>query len=271
MGITHSIKNIERRIKEIEDSHIFKEDKQEWLRRRLDNGANSTPSSKVLIKHKQLTEERRALNDVLQDAIDSSDVTTRNNVQQDFDEATVQARKQAGIAAIARKQADKSVAIAERLAEQAEDEADAANLRMIACEKAEISVRRREAEYESTIEQFNEANRAAKETENMAMESQVKADKLGNIAARNTMDEEKILQQKEIAERRARGKFEAAEKVKVRLDARLAEAKRAMDRSTEIFTLAKDEIAAETYRTNAAKHAEKNAAVARSQAVLLRK
>jgi len=269
--ITHSIKNIERRIKEIEDSPIFKEDKQEWLRRRLDNGANQTPTSKVLIKHKQLTEERKALNDVLQDAIESSDVNTRNNVQQDFDEATVQARKQAGIAAIARKQADKSVAIAERLAEQAEEETEAANLRMIACEKAEIFVRRCEAEYESTIEQFNEANRAAKETEDLAMDSQQKADKLAKISARNTVDEEKILQQKEIAERRAREKFEAAEKVKVRLDGRLAEAKRALDRSTEIFTLAKDEIAAETYRTNAAKHAEKNAAVARSQAVLLRK
>jgi len=268
--ISHSIKNIERRIREIENSPVFREDKQEWLRRRLDNGANTTPTSKVLIKHKQLTEERRALNDVLQDAIDSSDVNTRNNVQQDFDEATVQARKQSGIAAIARKQADKSVAISERLAEQAEEEADAANLRMIASEKAEIFVHRCEAEYESTIEQFNEANRAAKETDDMAMDSQIKADKLGNIAARNTMDEEKILQQKEIAERRAREKFEAAEKVKVRLDGRLAEAKRALDRSTEIFTLAKDEIAAETYRTNAAKHAEKNAAIARAQGVMLR-
>merc|ERR1711862_361901 len=110
-----------------------------------------------------------------------------------------------------------------------------------------------QAEYESTIEQFNEANRAAKETEEIAMESQEKAEALGNLAARNTVQEEKVLQQKEIAERRAREKYEAAEKVKVRLDVRLAEAKKALDRSTEIFTLAKDEIASETYRTNAAK------------------
>ena len=99
-----------------------------------------------------------------------------------------------------------------------------------------------EAEYESTIEQFNEANKAAKESEELAMESQRKAEQLGNVAARSTVEEEKVLQQKEIAERRACEKYEAAEKVKIRLDGRLVEAKEALDRSTEIFTLAKDDI-----------------------------
>ena len=116
--ITTSIKYIEQRIKDIEDSYVFKEEKQEWMQRRLDDGSSYyNPTSKVMIKHKQLTEERKSLNEVLQDAIASSDVSTCNTVQQDFDEATVQARKQAGIAAITRKQADKFVAIADRLAE----------------------------------------------------------------------------------------------------------------------------------------------------------
>ena len=39
-------------------------------------------------------------------------------------------------------------------------------------------MRRCEAEYESTIEQFNKANKAAKESEELARESQRKAEQL---------------------------------------------------------------------------------------------
>jgi len=268
--ITQSLKNIDKKIKTIEDDPRFKEERKEWFRQKVETGNDAfVPMSKLGAKHKQLLNERTKLTDRLEQACDRKELD-RKNVQLDFDDATAAARQQANISSLAWRQADKSTSIAERLAEQSEKELCAINFRLAEREKAEVLLRRCEDEYNSCVDQLAEAERALVEWKEELSFHRNEANRKAGLVMTNTTEQEQIIKEKEEVENRARERFETAEKEKTHLENKLNEARNLQIKSTKVVSMARDEIAAETHRTNSRKQQERNAIIARNQANYLR-
>ena len=110
----------------------------------------------------------------------------QRRLQKDFEEYNHLWKIQADIAAKVRKVADRSAHIAEELAEHAEEEREAANLRLTAHQRAEASVVRKGTQKESLDTQLFQAKRAMEEANALASDSRKKADRLDATASKLT-------------------------------------------------------------------------------------
>lgn len=153
--------------------------------------------TKANTKQKALTDEKRRYTVRVKEtsAENAAAEMIRRHAQNAYDEARHRAKVQAGRSSEARKRAEHSATIADRLAEHAEEERAAADLRKVANDKADISLEQIEQELRSSEAQLQQARRAYQESEDLARASRDKAEELTEMAilARMTVTEKNSL------------------------------------------------------------------------------
>ena len=135
---------------------------------------------KLLVKHATKIEERSALMNRMNQFSMEKSLTSKQRVQsQDaFEKKAHQWKGQAETASKFRKIADRSSHLAEDLAEHAEEEREAANLRRVARDRAESHVTEKDS-YKTGLEaQLKEAERVTKEADHEVDKARKEADRL---------------------------------------------------------------------------------------------
>jgi phosphatidylinositol phospholipase C delta len=269
---------VNEQIKLIENSTHYQKEMNEGDREHVADDVSESSAryvSKFSAKHAAKLSKREELTKALIAATkeNAEAETHRRSAHELFEEKARMWKVQAEVSTRARKQADRSSAIYEELAEHAEEEREAAQLRQVAHEKAAKNVTQSDSYRASVQAQLMEAERASAEAANMAVESRNRAERLAKEAAESkdhsiafsTLEARKLRQQDALRE------YEKAMEVKAEAEARAEEAKRLLDTSSEVLSSAKREAAAEIHRANAERQAEKSAISAYNKAVLSRK
>ena len=263
-------------IKLIEKSSQFKQEmRASNNHQRGDSDGGPRYSSRFLDKHAAKLEERKMCTQLLKESAveNSAAEIKRRRAQTAFEDAAHNWKAQAEVAASVRKQADRSSQIAEELAEHAEEEREAANLRHIAREKAQSSVSETETNLTSAHAQLAEAERASAEASSLATESRHKAERLAREAS-NARDHSQALHAVEMSKMSRAAAilaYDNALKIKTSSRSRALNAKRLYETSSEVFTNAKREAAAEVHNLNARQQFEKHAVLAYNKSLVMRK
>lgn len=210
--------------------------------------ANMTPRKKA-----ELADERKVAAQKVKEtsAENAAAEMIRRHAQSAYDEALHRAKVQADRAADARKHAEHSALIADRLAENAEDERAAADLRQTANDKAGMSLEQTEQQLRSAEEQYNQAVLASEESERLAKKCVEKAEELTEAAllARMSATERMshvMAKEEELASKQ--NVFDAAEEERKCAQDKLVKAQDTLTTSAELYARAAVE-EAET-RTN---------------------
>ncbi|KAL7580239.1 hypothetical protein ACA910_012978 [Epithemia clementina (nom. ined.)] len=214
-----------------------------------------------------LTRSMRDMNEELQAAEEE-----KARLQTKFEELNQMLRLQTELASKMRKVADRSAHVAEELAEHAEEEREAANLRHVARERAEANVHNRGTHKESLQTQYQEAKRAAAEASALAEESRKRADQLEKDLE-GAQDFNRLLQiveEREWAMNEAKAQYDAALQQRQQKDALLIKQKKMFEVSAEVRNNAKREIEQEEDRVRAIKYYHQEAICAYDQAARLR-
>ena len=229
----------------------------------------------VIAKHRAKLEEREICRELIKEASEENSAAElrRKHEQERFEEKAHMLRIQADHAASLRKQADRSMRVAEDLAEQADEEREAATLRQIARQKAEATVEHRDSHRESAEAQLAEAERASSEAAQLAVQSRKRADRLERELEKlkDHSRFEQAVEDKKWNLKQASGEYDAAKLEKERKDVITAEEKHRLDTNSEVFSTAVKDTSEETNRVMAAPILDQEAIVAYNQALLLRK
>jgi hypothetical protein len=264
---------VNEQIKLIEGSSQFRKELQD---RDYNDDDSSSPriGGTFFAKHAAKLEERETCRELIKEASEQNALAEMElrSIQDAFEVRVHALKKQADLAALARKQADRSSHHAEDLAEHAEEERDAATLRHIAREKAESTVDNRDSHRESALAQLAQAERASTEAASIAVARRKRADRLANEAEK-IKDHRGFLQayEEKLWERnKARGEYDA---VKLEKDRKVAVAiteKRRLDTDSEVYKSAVRDVAAETHRVKVERLYDEEAIVAYNRALLLK-
>lgn len=266
---------VNEQIKLIETSTQYQKEKQEAYEQKHDD-SESRPhhKSRFLSKHAAKLEERDVCMTLIKEAkADSTLAEVRKQRSQGVYDGKARLWKaQNDVATTARRKADRSSHTAEELAEHAEEEREAANLRHVAREKAKTSVAQRVGQRTSVQEQLAEAERASAEAVSLSVESRKRAEQLAKdaLAAKDHTRERQNVEEKNKAKEEALKLYELAVADKDEADCRAADAKRLLDTSSEVLTNAKREAISEIHRANAERLAQRTAAHAYDKALLTR-
>jgi len=265
-------------IKLIERSSQYQQELRESnTNSRADSDVDGVPrySSRFLDKHASKLDERKMCLQLIKESSteNSAAEAKRRRAQSAFEDAAHTWKGQAEVAAAARKQADRSSQIAEELAEHAEEEREAATLRHIAREKAQKSISQTDNNRTSAQAQLAEAERASAEAASLATESRQNAERLAREAAsaKDHTHALRAIDDAVLARDAAQSAFNSALNNKLAAESKAANAKRIYDTSAEVFSSAKREAAAEAHNLTARRQWEKNAVLAYSKALILRK
>lgn len=268
------LEKLNEQIKLIERSSQFQRELKEYNRARDGDYLNETPrhGGNFLAKHNAKVQERDACMDLMKEVklAHQSVEVRRKRVQAAFEEKAHLWKMQADVASQARKQADRSSQHAEELAENAEEEREAASLRHIAREKAQNSVAKSD-DYQTSIQaQLIEASRASEEAASLALESRILADKLAREAefAKDHSEKIKHVANMQKSKDEAQIAYEAALENKHEAESKAAAAKRLLDTSSEVFTNAKRDAASEINNAIAKRERERDAVQAFRKAQL---
>jgi hypothetical protein len=270
------LERVDEQIKLIEGSDQFQKEVQQNpdYRGKALSPSHADPGS-FLAKHAAKVEEMKLCKDLIKEASseNSKAEALRRSTHEKFEEKAQMWKIQADIAAQVRKQADRSSMVAEELAEHAEEERDAATLRHVAREKAELNVQQRNSHLESVRAQLTEAERAASEAADLAVENRKRADRLCAEAEAATDYTEKIrsVENCKLSRDQAAADYEAARVIKEEKDAIAADTKRLLETNAEVYTSAVRDAAAESHRVNSERLLEKKAVLAFNRALLTRK
>ena len=160
----------------------------------------------------------------------------RKRYQAEFEELNQALRLQTELATKMRKVADRSAHVAEELAEHAEEEREAANLRHFARERAEENVNSRGNHKDSLHTQFQEAQRAASDAAALAEEAKKKAKQIEDDleTAKDTSRLSQIVEEREWACKEARSHYDIALEEKREKDSKMLRQKRVVDDSDEV-------------------------------------
>lgn len=273
---------VNEQIKLIESSSQFVREMREQNYQFLngENNGSLTPGrpkigGKFIEKHAVKLDEREMCTKLIKEA--SNEHTTaelkRRRAQALFEEKAHEWKIQADVASAARKQADRTSQHAEDLAEQAEEEREAASLRHIARERAQQGVELSDTHRASVQAQLAEASRASEVAASLALESRQKAERLAREAEKAKDHRRAIANVEEKRRKRdaAQSGYEVALEKKADADEVQKEAKRLMETSSEVYTNAKRDAAAEIQKANAERMMEKSAVQAYGKAILCRK
>lgn len=236
-----------------------------------DNG-NGT---KALQKLEAKLEERRGLKIAMQKARDelSKFESQERKIKEDFERKAHVWKSQTEIATKMRKAADRSAHTAEELAEHADEEREAANLRLVAREKAKTNVTEKDGYRQSLQEQVKEAERAAKDLEMKAQQAKSAADALEYVNDDLPTHDKNVRQVEKRKEVRDRllAEYHAKKKIKEEEEERAAEAKRIYETSENVFSQAMRNAATDERKADFQRQKDRNALIAFNQARLLRK
>jgi len=269
---------VNEQIKLIERSSQFqKELKEQKEGRRAVISTNSSPirGSNFVVKHAGKLQESDACTKLIKEAAvaNQSAESRRKRAAASFEEKAHMWKMQSEIASQARKQADRSSHHAEELAELAEEEREAASLRHIAREKAQMSVSSKD-NYQSSIQaQLVEASRASEEAASIALESRIRAEKLER-EAELAKDHSKVIQHvknmDKLKDEAEASYHEALDKQK-EAATKAEKAKRLLDTSSEVFTNAKRDAAQEQDSVSTRREREQNAVQAYKKFLFMEK
>ena len=268
---------VNEQIKLIETSTQYQREKKEQqlfgllAEEKKDNGS----IGKVLLKHAAKLEEQR-LAEIKVRLADKELNEHEKKVlvlKAKFERAAHLWKTQSDLASKLRRQADKSASTAEELAEHAEEEREAANLRHTAREKATSNVSEKDAYRMSLHAQVEEAERAAAHLEQIAQVAKANAEKL-EPAKEDLPDHEKnvrLVERRKAQRDHHLANYNRKKTRKEEAEARAEEAKRLFERSDNLFSQAMHNAAKNERETNYQKAIDRKAIVAFNQARLLRK
>ena len=263
--VESSLDRVTDQIKLIKNSTSYKNE--------MKNGAAKHKKAHGSTFGKKLTAkeaEREALNQTQKNA--DEEVKTaeqeKSKLQSTFEELNGLLRLQTQLSSKMRKVADRSARAAEELAEHAEEEREAANLRLVARERAEANVRNRGTQNESLQTQYQEAQRAASEAAALAQESRKHADQLEK-KLEGAHDFSHIVEERERVRSEAQVQYDLAVKQRQDKDDVLLKQKKMFEISSEVRQSAKREIAQEQDRVKTIQYYHQEASVAYDQAARL--
>lgn len=272
---SQSIARVIEQIELIETSTQYQREVKEQAYGLAEEKKDSGSGGRILAKHTAKIEERRLLEIALRKA--EAEVNEFEKIvrvlQSKFENAAHEWKTQSDAASKLRKQADKSASTAEELAEHAEEEREAANLRHTAREKATSNVSEKEAYRQSLTSQMVEAERAAAELEKLAQLAKFDAENLAP-AKEDLPDHEKIVRlvEKKKAQRDHHlASYTRKKKRKEDAEARAEEAKRRFEIADNVFNQAMHNAAKDQRQAVYQKGIDRKALVAFNHARLLRK
>ena len=247
--------------------HVHEEKTDSFSSPKDAESATETFASKI--------EERQMCQDLIKKATAEIYAAEKRiqEVEDSFESKAHLWKKQADVAAHARKSADRSFHTADEFAEHAEEEREAANLRHVAQERAQANVADKDSSKSSLKEQLAEAERAAHDADRIAVEARLEAERLSG-ASRQMEGHEIVVEEYERlkAERDEIAEvYEEKREIKMETDGKAEEAKRRYDTSNEVFTAAMQNAANEMTRVNVQKLADRHAIIAFNRARLARK
>jgi hypothetical protein len=228
-----------------------------------------------LAKHELKLEERNTCRDLMKETSEERSLAETRLIalRSKFDEKARAWRIQANIALQARRTADRSAHIADDLAEHAEEEREAAQLRQFAREKAVEAVENRSSHRQSVEAQLAEAERAATEAAEIAAQSRIRAqrlqqeiDKVGNHATFVN-----LMKSRKEAVAEAKAALAAALKEKEEYEKLAEDEKRRLDTNSAVYRSTAREAATDGHRIKVVQVLQQEAIVAYNTALMLRK
>jgi phosphatidylinositol phospholipase C delta len=276
---TSRLEKLNERIKLIEKSTQYQKEISEGgdSKSNDDSMSERTPRhvSKFVAKRAAKLQEKEECQKAITKAVDEHDDAEkkRRMTQDAFEEKARMWKRQADVASKARKQADRTMTIVEELEEHAEEEREAAKLRKVAHEKAASNVQQSDSYRSSVQAQLIEAERASAEAASKAAENRSRAERLAKEAAGAKDHSVAIatLESRKLQHQEVLRLYEVATEEKRQAEAKVADAKRVLERSSDLVKSGKRSAAVEVERMNAEKHAERNAILAYNKAVLSQK
>ena len=231
-------------------------------------------TASFLSKHQVKLDERISLRDTIWAAsqeittIEARSVALRNKLE----EQSIAWRAQATVANQARRTADRSAAVANELVENAEEEREAAELRLTACEKAVATVENRGSHRLSVEAQLAEAERAAFEAEDLAQQSKTRAGIIETEAI-NTKDHTAHIDEVVRAKwelKQALQAYESAKEAQRLKDDVTTTEKRRLDTNSSVYQTAKRSAKTEGVRIKIVQVIQQEAIVAYNTTLMLR-
>lgn len=228
-----------------------------------------------LAKHETKIVERSTCRELIKEALEERSVAETRLImlKTKFEERARAWRTQANTAAQFRRTADRSLHLAEELAEHAEEEREAAKLRQVARERAVETVENRGSLKESVVAQLAEAERAAVEATVNATQSRSRANRLAKeidkIADHSTFIQNVTKRRSDLEQTSAACDSATAEKiVKYKI---VEEEKRRLDTNAFAYNAAARDAATEGNRVKAIEVLQQDAIIAYNTAIMLRK
>ena len=237
--------------------------------------SNVRHGGSFLAKHEIKLEERNTCRELMKEASEERSAAEARFIalRSKFEEKARTWKVQANVALQARRTADRSAHVAEELAEHAEEEREAAQLRQFAREKAIEAVENRSSLRQSVEAQLAEAERAATEAAEIAAQSRNRAqrlqqevDKVGNHATFIN-----LLEQRKQAVDAAKNDLALALNEKQEYDKLAEEEKRRLDTNSSVYRSAAREAVTEGNRAKVVHVLQQEAIVAYNTALMLRK
>ena len=271
------LERVNEQVRLIESSNQYKKEIREAQDHAHEEKSETKPkpSGKFIEKHDAKLEEREMCKDLIKKASGEVSAVERKLeiVHSQFEEKAHLWKRQADLASQARKQADRSAHTAEDLAEHAEEEREAANLRHVAHERARSNVTERDSYKESLKEQLVEAERAALEADRLAVEARSEADRLANNADKLVGHSELVQRFESLKQDRdeASKHYIQINAKKEAADVQAAAAKRQFEDSNAVLSTAVQSAEQEMTQVQSQKVAGRNAIIAFNRSILARK
>ena len=271
---------VNEQIKLIESSSQYVRERQEYMvlhggEEKKDSHNRRYPKGKVMQKHEAKLEERRLYAMTVTDASAEAGKieAKKRTAQESFEKCAHMWKGQTEVATRARKQADRSTQLAEELAEHAEEEREAANLRHVAREKAKNNVSEKDAYKTSLKAQLTEARRAFKEAKKVSEEARVAAEEYAATveAADPHEDLIRMMEKRRAARDVALEEYEEKKKIKDECDLAAEEAKRLFSTSEVVYSDAMRNAAKDARKADVQLVADRNAIVAFNRTRLAQK
>ncbi len=238
-----TVEKLDKQIKLIETSSQYLKERQEYgYEFDEEKKESAVRGGKVHQKHAAKTEERKDMLLRIEQLASEIDMISNQKIQsqEQFEKKAYQWKKQADIANKFRRIVDKSSHAAEDLAEHAEEEREAANLRKVARDRAQSHVAEK-GSYKSGLQaQLAEAKRAATEADEDVEKSRKEADRLAkaNESYENSGYEDIYIITEKRRETRAQllAEYERRKEIQKKAEDRASDLKRQYRNSDNLMT-----------------------------------
>ncbi|KAG7367438.1 phosphatidylinositol-specific phospholipase C, X domain containing protein [Nitzschia inconspicua] len=273
------LEKLNEQIKLIENSSQYLKEKQEMSEGIIEEKKESNRSMKGKLHSKLAAkiEERRFCTDSLRQATTEISISSkrRKQAQEAFELKAHQWKSQAETASKFRKISDKSSHTAEDLAEHAEEEREAANLRRVAMDRAKSHVSEKDSYRAGLTAQLAEAERAFSEANVEAVKTRQEADRLANVSysvGKGSHDDIAAITDKRRAIRDdLLADYKRKKKMKEEAEAKAAETKKLYETSDQVFSDAMRIAQTDQEKLDLQRRQDKNALVAVNSARLAHK